>query len=61
VNYAIYVVMLTGYIAFLLDLGRQPAVATVWHRMLATTIGGVIAITAYLIHRDALRAWRERK
>ena len=57
VNYALFVVMLTGYIAFLLALTHQPEISTVWHRMIATSIGGVITIIAYLIHINIVRAF----
>lgn len=55
VNYAAYIVVLTGYIAFDLAIGKQPEAVTAWHRVLATTIGGAIAILAYLIHMGLVR------
>lgn len=50
VNYAIYITVLTGYIAFLLAIGHLPANEVAFHRIFATVIGGAIVLTAYLIH-----------
>jgi uncharacterized membrane protein YccC len=61
VNYAAFVVMLTGYIAFLLAIGRQPETLTVWHRIIATIIGGLVAMMAYFIYRNVLLIWRESR
>jgi uncharacterized membrane protein YccC len=50
VNYAIYITVLTGYIAFLLAIGRLPANEVAFHRIFATSIGGAIVLVAYLIN-----------
>ena len=50
VNYALYVTLLTGYIAFLLAIGHLPENQVAFHRIFATVLGGVIALTAYLIN-----------
>jgi hypothetical protein len=50
VNYAIYITVLTGYIAFLLAIGDLPANEVAFHRIFATVIGGVIVLAAYLIN-----------
>ncbi len=55
VNYAAFVVMLTCYIAFDLAIGKQPEALTAWHRILATTVGGFIAIAAHFIHLRLVR------
>lgn len=49
VNYGIYITVLTGYIAFLLAIGRLPASEVAFHRIFATFVGGAIVLAAYLI------------
>ncbi len=61
VNYAAYIAMLTGYIAFDLAIGKQPEILSAWHRILATTEGGIVAIAAYLVHLHAFRLWRAKQ
>jgi len=52
VNYALYVLNLTAYIAFLLALNGLPPVQVIHRRALCTALGGVLAIFAHL---DVLR------
>ena len=53
VNYAIFAVFLTAYIVFLIGLANLPELQVVWHRLIATAIGGALAIAAH-----ALPAWK---
>jgi uncharacterized membrane protein YccC len=50
VNYGAYAIFLTGYIVFLLSLARMPQTLTVYHRVVATAIGGALGMLAYAIH-----------
>jgi uncharacterized membrane protein YccC len=50
VNYGIFAVWLTGYIAFLLAIGQLPPRGTVEHRVVATAIGGAVAMLVHAIH-----------
>lgn len=56
VNYALYSIPLTGYIAFILAIARTPAAATAEHRVIATAIAGVVAMVMHALYvRDELR------
>jgi len=48
VNYALYVLNLTAYIAFLLALNGLPPAQVIHRRALCTALGGVLAILAHL-------------
>jgi uncharacterized membrane protein YccC len=50
VNYALYAVPLTGYIAFILAVGRTPEANTAEHRVVATAIGGAVAMLLHAIY-----------
>jgi uncharacterized membrane protein YccC len=50
VNYGAYAVFLTGYIVFLLSLARMPQTLTVYHRVVATAMGGALGMLAYAVH-----------
>jgi uncharacterized membrane protein YccC len=53
VNYALYSVPLTAYIAFILAVARTPERSTAEHRVVATAIAGAVAM---LIHSLYVRA-----
>ncbi len=53
VNYGFFAVFLTGYIVFLLAIARLPETLTVYHRVVATAIGGALGILAYSVHLRA--------
>jgi hypothetical protein len=56
VNYALYAVPLTSYIAFILALGRTPEASTAVDRVLATAIAGAIAMLIHAVYvHDELR------
>ena len=56
VNYALYAIPLTSYIAFILAVGRTPEVSTAEHRVIATAIAGAIAMLIHAIYvHDELR------
>lgn len=61
VNYGLFAVFLTGYIVFLLAIARMPEGLTVYHRVVATAIGGGLAMLAYAIHlrSEELRRFAE--
>jgi uncharacterized membrane protein YccC len=44
VNYALYAIPLTSYIAFILAVGRTPEFSTAEHRVIATAIAGAVAM-----------------
>ncbi len=50
VNYALYAVPLTSYIAFVLAVGRTPERATAEYRVIATAMAGVVAMVVHSIH-----------
>jgi hypothetical protein len=56
VNYALYVVPLTAYIAFILAVGRTPERSTAAHRVVATAIAGALAMVLHSLYvRGELR------
>jgi uncharacterized membrane protein YccC len=56
VNYALYAIPLTGYIAFILAVGRTPEVSTAEHRVIATAIAGGVAMVIHALYvREELR------
>jgi uncharacterized membrane protein YccC len=56
VNYALYAIPLTSYIAFILAVGRTPAAITAVHRVLATAIAGAVAMLIHALYvHDELR------
>lgn len=57
VNYALFSVMLTGYIVFLLSLNRVPGLQIAERRAACTVIGGALALTMRLV----LIQWRFRR
>ncbi len=48
VNYALYAVFITAYVVFMLSFGGLPEMGVVEARLLATCLGGVLALLAYL-------------
>ncbi len=56
VNYALFSVFVTAYVVFLLAFAAEPAVSTAGARLVATLVGGVLAIGAYL----AWPTWESR-
>ena len=56
VNYALYVIPLTAYIAFILAVGKTPEYNTAEHRVIATAIAGVVAMLIHSLYvRSELR------
>jgi hypothetical protein len=56
VNYALYAIPLTGYIAFILAIGRTPEISTAEHRVIATALAGAVAMLIHALYvRDELR------
>jgi multisubunit Na+/H+ antiporter MnhF subunit len=56
VNYALYIIPLTGYIAFILAIARTPEGSTAEHRVIATAIAGAVAMVIHTLYvRDELR------
>jgi len=49
VNYGVFVVAITGYIAFILAILHAPQQQTLEHRIEATLIGGAIGLTIHLV------------
>ena len=58
VNYALYAVPLTSYIAFILAVGRTPERATAEYRVVATAIAGALAMVVHALH---VRAEQRRR
>ena len=50
VNYALYAIPLTAYIAFVLAVGHTPAVNTAEHRVIATAIAGTVATVMHSLY-----------
>ena len=56
VNYALYAIPLTSYIAFILAIGRAPERDIAEYRVVATAIGGVVAMLIHALYvREELR------
>ncbi len=56
VNYALYAIPLTGYIAFILAVGRTPERGIAEYRVVATAIAGAVAMLIHSLYvRDELR------
>lgn len=56
VNYALYSIPLTAYIAFILAVGHTPELDTATHRVIATAIAGVVAMVLHALYvREELR------
>jgi hypothetical protein len=56
VNYALYVIPLTAYIAFILAVGKTPERSTAEHRVVATAIAGAVAMLIHSLYvRSELR------
>jgi hypothetical protein len=56
VNYALYSIPLTAYIAFILAVGKTPEGSTAEHRVVATAFAGVVAMLIHAIYvHDELR------
>jgi uncharacterized membrane protein YccC len=50
VNYALYAIPLTSYIAFILAVGRTPEASTAEHRVIATAIAGAVAMVIHALY-----------
>jgi uncharacterized membrane protein YccC len=50
VNYALYAIPLTSYIAFILAVGRTPETSTAEHRVIATAIAGAVAMVIHALY-----------
>jgi hypothetical protein len=50
VNYALYTVPLTAYIAFILAVGETPEYSTAEHRVVATAIAGAVAMLIHALY-----------
>ncbi len=48
VNYGAFATVLTGYICFLLAIAHQPAHDVLQRRVLATVVGGTLAVAVHL-------------
>jgi hypothetical protein len=57
VNYGVFSVAITGYIAFLLAFNHLPEEYVLHNRILATTIGGLLALAIHAIFHLFRRAW----
>jgi hypothetical protein len=56
VNYALYAIPLTSYIAFIIAIARTPEATTAEHRVVATAIAGAVAMIMHAIYvREELR------
>lgn len=56
VNYALYAIPLTGYIAFILAVAQTPESSTAEHRVIATAIAGAVAMVIHALYvHDELR------
>jgi multisubunit Na+/H+ antiporter MnhF subunit len=56
VNYALYAIPLTSYIAFILAVARTPEGPTAEHRVIATAIAGAVAMVIHAVYvHDELR------
>jgi hypothetical protein len=56
VNYALYAVFITAYVVFMLSLGGLPEMDVVKARILATCLGGALALLTYLAWPNPERA-----
>lgn len=56
VNYAVYTITITAYVVFLLAFGGLPEHTAVLDRVIATLIGGGLALTAYVVWPTWARA-----
>jgi uncharacterized membrane protein YccC len=50
VNYALFSMLITGYIALLFAFGGMPEPAVALHRVIATAIGGGVALAAHFLY-----------
>jgi hypothetical protein len=50
VNYALFSMLITGYIALLFAFGGLPEPAVALHRVIATAIGGGVALAAHFLY-----------
>ena len=50
VNYALFSMMVTGYVALLFAFGGLPAPVAALHRVIATAIGGSVALVAHFLY-----------
>jgi hypothetical protein len=50
VNYALYAIPLTSYIAFILAVARTPEASTAEHRVIATAIAGAVAMVIHALY-----------
>ena len=50
VNYALYAIPLTSYIAFILAVARTPEASTAEHRVIATAIAGGVAMVIHALY-----------
>lgn len=56
VNYALFALCITAYIALLFAFGGMPEPAVALYRVIATTIGGVVALAAHFLYVARPRA-----
>jgi hypothetical protein len=61
VNYSAFATVLTGYIVFVLAINHFPERQIVVHRVIATLIGGAIALLVHYMSHRAEGWWEERK
>jgi uncharacterized membrane protein YccC len=50
VNYALFSTLITGYIALLFAFGGLPEPVVALHRVIATAIGGSVALAAHFLY-----------
>jgi hypothetical protein len=50
VNYALFSMLITGYVALLFAFGGLPEPAVALHRVIATAIGGSVALAAHFLY-----------
>lgn len=50
VNYALFSLLITGYVALLFAFGGLPESVVVLHRVIATAIGGSVALAAHFLY-----------
>ncbi|WP_263410320.1 FUSC family protein [Terriglobus tenax] len=57
VNYGIFSVAITGYIAFILAFNHLPEQAVLLNRILATTVGGAVALAIHAVFHVFRKRW----
>jgi uncharacterized membrane protein YccC len=62
VNYALFSMLVTGYIALLFAFGGMPEPAVALHRVIAAAIGGGVALAAHFsLRRPSCAPWRRHQ